>query len=146
MVVVIDANIIISACLKINGRIAKLIFNYSSNINYVVPSFILSEIKENEEKICSSNKISKNEFNQNLLLLLTRLLLINDDKITDATFQNAFELTKSIDPNDTIYIALAISLDALFWTGDLKLLKGLKRKGFHHIITTLDFEQILKGL
>ncbi len=111
-----------------------------------MPAFILSEIKENEEKICNSNKISKNEFNQNLLLLLTKLMLINDDEIIDATFKNAFELTKSIDPNDTIYIALAISLDALFWTGDLKLLRGLKRKGFQHIITTLDFEQILKGL
>lgn len=111
MVVVIEANIIISACLKINGCIAKLIFNYSSNINYIVPAFILSEIKENEEKICNSNKISKNEFNQNLLLLLTKLMLINDDEIIDATFKNAFELTKSIDPNDTIYIALAISLD-----------------------------------
>jgi predicted nucleic acid-binding protein len=146
MVVVIDANIIISACLKIKGRIADLIFNYSSTINYVVPAFILSEIKENEEKICTSDKISKTEFNQNLALLLTKLLLINDNLITDAIFQKSFDLTKSIDPNDTIYIALAISLDALFWTGDLKLLRGLKRKGFPHIITTLDFEQILKGI
>jgi predicted nucleic acid-binding protein len=146
VVVVIDANIIISASLKIKGRIAELIFNYSSTINYVVPAFILSEIKENEEKICTAGKISKIEFNQNLAVLLTKLLLINDDEISDATFKKSFDLTKSIDPNDTIYIALAISLNALFWTGDLKLLRGLKRKGFAHIITTLDFEQILKGI
>lgn len=146
MVVVIDANILISACLKINGRIAELIFSYSSTVSYVIPAFILSEIKENETKICNSNKISNTEFNQNLHVLLRKLLLISDDEIPDDLFKTSFELTKSIDPKDTIYVALAVSLDALFWTGDLKLLRGLKRKGFDQIITTLDFEQILKGI
>ncbi len=146
MVVVVDANILISACLKINGRLANLIFSNTSKINFVIPEFVLSEIKENEAKIYNSGKIARSEFNQNLLFILSELLIIKDDEITDSIFKQSFELTKNIDPKDTIFIALAISLDALLWTGDLKLLHGVKKKGFNKIITTLDFEQILKGL
>lgn len=146
MVVVIDASILISATLNLDGKIANLIFSNSSSINFVVPAFVLTELKAHEARICQENKISTDTFNQNILLLLTKLLIINDDEISDSLFKKAFELTKKIDPNDTIYIALAIALDALFWTGDLKLLRGLKRKGFNQIITTLDFQQILKGL
>jgi predicted nucleic acid-binding protein len=146
MVVVTDANILISASLNLNGKIANLIFSNSSKINFVTPAFIQYEIKENEAKICSQNRISKAEFNQNIILLLTKILLIKDDEISEEIFKDAFGLTKHIDPADTIYTALAISLDALLWTGDLKLLRGLKKKGFRHIITTSDLEQIVKGL
>lgn len=146
MVVVVDANILISACLKINGRLANLIFTNTSKINFVIPEFVLLEIKENEAKIYKSGKITRSEFNQNLLFILSELIIIKDDEITDAIFKQSFELTENIDPKDTIFITLAISLDALLWTGDLKLLSGLKKKGFNKIITTLDFEQILKGL
>ena len=147
MVVVVDANILISAALNLDEKIATLIFsNSSSTINFVVPAFVLGELKEYEIRICKENKISITAFNQNILLLLTKFLVINDDEISDRVFKKAFELTKQIDPKDTIYIALAISLDALLWTGDLKLLRGLKRKGFNYIITTTDFQQLLKGL
>jgi len=146
MVVVIDANILISASLNLNGKMANLIFSNSSKINFVTPVFVQYEIKENETRICSRNRISKDEFNQNIILLLTKILLFNDDEIPEEIFKDAYGLTKHIDPADTIYTALAISLGALLWTGNLKLLRGLKKNGFRHIITTSDLEQIVKGL
>ncbi|MBP6431647.1 MAG: hypothetical protein KA319_07770 [Ferruginibacter sp.] len=146
MVVVIDANILISASLNLKGKIANIIFTNSAKANFVVPTFILAELKENEVKICKESKLTTNEFNKNLLLLLSKIMVINDDEISNSLFKKAFELTKLIDPKDTIYIAMAIALNALVWTGDLKLLKALKRKGYNHIITTADFQQILKGI
>ena len=146
MVVVVNANILISATLNLNGKVVDLIFSNSSTVDFVVPAFIQTELKINEIKICNENNISSVEFNQNILLLLTQILIINDDEISDTIFKKAFELTKNIDPKDTIYIALAISLDALFLTGDLKLLRALNRKGFKQLITPIDFQQILKGL
>ena len=146
MVVVIDANILISACLKIHGRLANLILSNASKISFVIPEYVLLEISENEAKILKSAKLSRSEFNENLLLRLQELLIIKDEEITDKIFKQSFDLTKSIDPKDTIFIAFAISLDALFWSVDLKLLRGLKKKKFNTIITTSDFENILKGL
>jgi len=61
-----------------------------------------------------------------LLLLLNKLLLIKDEENSNEIFKQAFDITENIDSKDTIYLAPAISLDALFCTGDLKLLRGLK--------------------
>jgi predicted nucleic acid-binding protein len=146
MVVVIDANVLISAALTPHGLIADSIFSNSYKVQFIAPTFILEETKANETKICAKNKISIADFKQNLQLVLSKIMLIDDDEITDEVFKKAFDLTKVIDTKDTIYIALAISFDALFWTGDLKLLRVLKRKGYNQIITTADFELILKGL
>jgi predicted nucleic acid-binding protein len=146
MVVVIDANILISAALTPKGLIANLIFPNSSKVQFIAPAFILEEIKANETRICIKNKRSISDFRQNMQLVLSQIMLIDDDEISDKIFKKAFDLTKTIDPKDAIYIALAMSFDALFWTGDLKLLRVLKRKGYNQIITTPDFELILKGL
>jgi predicted nucleic acid-binding protein len=146
MVVVIDANLVISATLTPRGLIADFIFSNSYKVQFIAPAFILAETKANEIRICAKNKMDISDFRQNLQFVLSKIMLIDDDEISDKIFKKAFDLTKTIDTKDTIYIALAISFDALFWAGDLKLLRGLKRKGFNQIITTLDFQQILKGL
>lgn len=146
MVVVVDANILISAALTPNGHIADLFFSNSSKIQFIAPAFILEEIKANETIICIKIKRSISDFKQHLQVILSKTILIDEDEISDKIFKKAFDLTKTIDPKDTIYIALAISFDALCWTGDLKLLRVLKRKNYNQIITTQDLEQILKGL
>lgn len=61
-------------------------------------------------------------------------------------FQQAAELTRNIDINDKAFVSFSIAFDALIWTGDLKLIKGLKRSGFRKIISTKEFKDILKGL
>lgn len=81
MVVVVDANILVSACLKINRRLANLIFSNASKVSFVIPEFILFEIKENEVKILRSGQITRPAFNQNLLLLLQQMLIIKDEEI-----------------------------------------------------------------
>ena len=41
----------------------------------------------------------------------------------------AFELCHDIDEFDTPFVALAMGLEAKIWSGDKKLMEGLKRKG-----------------
>lgn len=146
MVVVIDANLVIGAILTPRGIIADFIFSNFYKIQFIAPAFILAEIKANEIRICAKNKIDLSDFRQNLQFILTKIMLIDDEDISDKVFKKAFNLTETIDTKDTIYVALGISFDALLWTGDLKLLRALKRKGYNQIITTSDFKLILKGL
>jgi len=54
--------------------------------------------------------------------------------------------TNDVDPKDTIYVSLAIALNALLLTDDKKLLYALRRKGFTNIISTPEYKNILKGL
>jgi hypothetical protein len=41
---------------------------------------------------------------------------------------------------------VTIDYDALLWTGDVKLIRGLRRKGFNNTVTTKELKEIIKGL
>jgi predicted nucleic acid-binding protein len=45
-------------------------------------------------------------------------------------WREAHRLCHDIDPTDTPHIALTLTLDGRLWTGDRRLMEGLKRKGF----------------
>lgn len=73
-------------------------------------------------------------------------MVFSDDLIDDESLDKAFTLTKNIDEKDTIYVAFAIALDALFWTGDVKLKNALGKKGFTNSVSTKQLNEIIKGL
>src|SRR3982751_5160346 len=146
MVIVVDANILIQCIINIKGKSAALILNNASDLNFVVPGFVISETKGKEHKICSSSKVKQSLFEDNLNLLLSGVLTINDDDISENIFKRAYEIVREIDPGDVVPVALAIALQALQWTDDFKLQRGLRRKGFRGVITTKEFKEILKGL
>jgi predicted nucleic acid-binding protein len=146
MVVVVDANVILSAIVNIKGGIATLLITNSFIADFVIPEFSLVEIKEKEKKLYFSSKVSSEMFNENLLLFLGCLTVIADEQIDEKYFESAYTLTKEIDPADTMYVALTMALDALLWTGDLKLFHALRKKGFNQVINTKELQQIIKGL
>ena len=45
-------------------------------------------------------------------------------------------LCKTIDIDDTVFVAVAEFTKGELWTGDLKLLKGLIEKGYKRLIKT----------
>jgi predicted nucleic acid-binding protein len=52
-------------------------------------------------------------------------------------------LVKNIDKKDLLFVALSIQTGFKLWTGDKKLMEGLKRKGFN---LTIDTRQLLKQI
>lgn len=61
--------------------------------------------------------------------------LINEEIIPCQIFQKAQSLCSDVDEKDTPFVAMSLFLDAPLITGDKKLIKGLKEKGFEKIIT-----------
>lgn len=141
-----DANIIISALIHPAGKEASLIFDYAHIVDFAAPDFIYNEILPKRNKIIAGSHHTENTLDESLQLIIDKISVFSVEKYETAVLNFAAVLTFSIDKKDTQYIALTIFLEGLLWTGDLKLLRGLKRKGFTHIITTLDFVQIIKGL
>ncbi len=146
MTIIVDASIFISALINPSGKEASIIFNSHEKVDFVAPELVFKEVLSKKNKIISGSYHIESSIAESILILETIISIFDVEKYHPGILKVAKQLTYSIDKKATQYIALAILLEGLFWTGDLKLLKGLKRKDFIQIITTLDFEQILKGL
>jgi predicted nucleic acid-binding protein len=55
----------------------------------------------------------------------------------------AYDLVKDIGKKDLLFIALSIQTGFKLWTGDKKLMEGLKKKGFD---LTIDTKQLLQQI
>jgi predicted nucleic acid-binding protein len=146
MTIIIDANILISGIIKPYGQITKLIYFKRPEIDFVIPEYALEEIARHKVRICKETKTTSLQFEQIFDALLVNILRFSTDSISQSDIQAAEKLVLSIDTKDIWYVAFAISLDALLWTGDLKLYRGLRRKDFNQIIITKEMEDIIKGL
>jgi predicted nucleic acid-binding protein len=146
MTIIVDASVIISTLINPFGKEAAFLFDYAEKIDFVAPDLMYAEVFSKKSKIINSSHHTETSFKGSLELITLNFSIFSIAKYDPNILKLAEQLTYSIDKKDTQYIALTILLEGLFWTGDLKLLRGLKRKGFNNIITTLDFQNILKGL
>ncbi|MBK7336855.1 MAG: hypothetical protein IPJ00_12090 [Saprospirales bacterium] len=79
-----------------------------------------------------------------MYLIIKRLTFVNENQITAENWQQAVDLTTGIDVKDVSFVALAIQADAVLWTGDKKLYKGLKEKGFSNVVNREELRELIK--
>ncbi len=128
MKIVVDSNIIFSSLLK-KGEAFRDIF-FSDSYKLYSCNFSIIEIFKYKEKILKYSKIDEPELLDKLYKVLKHVTFINEKFISTDCFEKAYDLCSDIDEKDTLFIALTIELDSVFWTGDKKLINGLKKKGF----------------
>lgn len=140
MKVVIDTNIIFSGLLNPNGKIADLLINSSNTFEFYSPTFILDELDTHQDKLLKISHLTEKDLKFLKRILLSNVTLIDVYNIPLKIRQIAFDITKEIDEKDTPFVALSIELNCGLWTGDKKLITGLRKNG---IEMTFDTEAIL---
>jgi len=133
---VVDTNIVISTLITPKSNLAKIIFQDLAKSKLIAPYFMFEEILNKYEKIQAISKITDNELKELIYLLFKRIDFIDNKLISFQNQKDAYNLVHDIDPKDLLFIALSIQTGYSIWTGDLKLHKGLRSKGFNQIITT----------
>lgn len=117
MILIIDANILFSALIK-NSLTAELIFN--EDIQLYTCEFIIEEFFKHEKEIIEKTHRSREQF-------ITIMHQLKDiiNIIPQEEYSNLMNEAKdfSPDPNDAIYFALAMKLDAGIWSNDKRLKK-----------------------
>ena len=136
MTVIVDTNILISACLNEESDIFKILTTLSQTIDFVIPDYALAEIDKHKKAICESTGRNIVIFDKLLNQCCDNCSVISVADISTEYFILAEQLTKNVDINDVAFVAFSIAFEALIWTGDLKLNRGLKRIGFKNIIST----------
>lgn len=141
MRIVVDTNIVFSAILNSNNKIAQILLQPKSKLNFYSTEQLLGEIKEHREKIKKISDYSDLELDRVVELVTKRIRFINVRLISKDSYQIAETLTQNIDIDDTEFIALTEHLRAKLWTGDKELQKGLKKKGWVKFISTEELNE-----
>ncbi|RUA34034.1 MAG: putative toxin-antitoxin system toxin component, PIN family [Bacteroidetes bacterium] len=136
MKIVLDTNIVFSSILSPNGTINELLLNSSDKIQFYSPESLIEELNNHHQKLIKISKYSEEEILFLKRNILSKISVINLDYIKSISWEQAFDLSHDIDEFDTPFIALAIELQAPLWTGDKKLIKGLKKKNVDWIYPT----------
>lgn len=133
---IVDTNIIFSALLNKESKISQIILNSKNIFTFYTPKFTLEELANHKLKILKITKYSENQYNELFKLFMTEFILIDEDLIPNAFYEDAFQLCKNIDEDDLFFVAFAKYYNSKLWTGDKKLIKGLKKQNFNLLIET----------
>ena len=138
MNIIVDTNIVFSAILNANGTIGDLLLNSPDDFKFYSPEFMKDELTKYSDKLLKASKLKKHQLLESAYRIFSSIELISEEIIKNINWKHAFEITKNIDEKDTPFVALAIEIQGILWTGDKVLIKGLKLKGYKDIYSTND--------
>lgn len=136
MKIIVDANIVFSAILNSNSKIADVLLNSNKQFEFIAPYFLRHEIKNHHPKLSKISGLSIAEIEESEYQIYRQISFISEEQIKRENWLKAYELTKDVDPNDTPYIAYAKQFKCNIWSGDKALINGLKERGFKKFINT----------
>ncbi|MGD2087488.1 MAG: PIN domain-containing protein [Candidatus Aminicenantes bacterium] len=131
MKIIVDSNIIFSSLLNQHSSISDVLFR--KEFDFVMPKYAYIELFKYKEKITQLSRHNEEEILEILYKLLKNVNIFDEDLIAPNTLKKAYQFVKDIDEKDIIFVALAIELNGLLWTGDNKLIKGLQKKEFNNV-------------
>jgi predicted nucleic acid-binding protein len=129
MGIVIDTTMIFSLLLGKNFKMRDTFFD--SQNKFFSPNYVVVEAFEKKEKIMRYSVLSEVELYELLYRMFEKITFVNENLVSSENKQKAYQLCKDVDEDDTPIVALALQLGAPVWTGDEKLKKGLRAKGFN---------------
>ena len=144
MNLVVDTNIVISALITPEGTISRLLFQDLAGSQLISPHFLFDEIISKYDKIQSITKLSDEDLKELFYLLIKNIDFIDNDLISNENQKKAFTLVSDIDKKDLLFVALSIQTGFSLWSGDLKLIKGLKARGFTSVLETKEIVERIK--
>lgn len=145
MRIVVDTNIVFSAILNTNSKIARVLLQPKSRLNFYSTEQLSYEIEEHKGKIKKISNYSDYEIDRITTLITNKIRFINLKLIPKESYEFAESLTQDIDIDDTEFVALTEHIKGKLWSGDKELQRGLNKKGWNKFISTEElFERIIR--
>ena len=146
MKIIVDTNIVFSAILNSSNRIGKILLNSKKHFQFYTCNYLQTEIQRHRNRLLKLTKLTDTELTELEGLVTSNITFIDERLLPQELLLSTEIFLKSIDPNDTPFIALTIHLEGKLWTGDMQLYRGLKLKRFKDIILTADLSLLLDDL
>lgn len=136
MRIIVDANIVFSAILNTNSRIADLLLNSKGTFDFLAPDYLQTELRKYHGKISMISKMSIKEIEIIEYKITKPIIFMSGIHIPSIKWIQAEDLVKDVDDKDIPYVAFSLFYKCKIWSGDKVLRKGIENKGFKNIIST----------
>jgi predicted nucleic acid-binding protein len=130
--------------LNTNSRIARILLQPKTNLNFYSTEQLLLELENHSEKLKTISGYDDGDYKRIFTLFTRRIRFINVQLIKKQNFLSALSLTEDLDIDDTEFVALTEHIKGKFWSGDRVLKRGLEEKGWKKLITTEEILKVLK--
>ncbi len=127
-----------------NGKTSQQFQLLSLKNDLYIHYATIEELDKHRSKLIKSSKSTVDEFEASMDLLLNKIKTIDYSVIPIEIQDVAFLLVYDIDEDDAAFVAASIYLEAILWSGDKPLHKGLREKGFANIFDGFDIETLLE--
>jgi predicted nucleic acid-binding protein len=134
--IIVDANVVFSAILNTNSRIADLLLNSKGTFDFLAPDYLQTELRKYHRKISMISKMTIKEIEIVEYKVTKPITFMSGFHIPETKWIHAEDLAKDIDDKDIPYVAFSLFYKCKIWSGDKVLRKGLENKGFKTIIST----------
>ncbi len=145
MTVTVDANIMFSAAISPDSRIAKILTDPYYVIRKVSCHYAVIELFKHQPKIIKFAKKTLEDVLNDLYTIINSLELYNETLIESHHWREAVRLTEGVDNRDVSYVALTLQTGGWLWTGDKKLIAHLRVLGFEKVVNTEELFQMLNS-
>ncbi len=136
MRIVVDTNIVFSALLNTNSKIAQIILQPKTRLNFYATEQLFSELKAHQDKIKSLTDYSDYELDRIIKLITHKIRFINVNLIPVEIYNKSALLTRDVDEDDCEFVALTDHIRGKLWSGDKRLINGLINKRWKKFIST----------
>lgn len=137
MNVVIDSNVLFSALIK-DSKTRRIILEYEEY--FLFPSYIYYEVEKHKDEILEKSGMKRADFDKLFGLLMKKVLVVPNDT-TKPFREEAYEIARNIDIDDTPFIACALAYsDSILWSDD----KKLQNQSKINVLNTQEFIEYLK--
>lgn len=121
----------ISALVRPTGAVAGVLFDARGRVDLLSPPFILEELELHADRLADETGNTPENVRMAMERLVHGIRIVPDELIDRKAREQADILAGHIDPKDVAYVALALSQEAVLWTMDQKLARGLARQDVH---------------
>ena len=143
MIIVVDTNILFSACLTPSGRIFDLLFNFPSYVELISGHLAIEEMQRHHQKLLNLSKHANEDLEILIELVLKQIDFFDEQIVEESCWLEADNLTKHVDSDDISFVALALQTGGILWTGDKKLAVHLTAMGFDRVVNTAELSELL---
>lgn len=146
MKIVVDTNVVFSAILNTDSQLGDLLLNSTGTFDFYTCHLLREELDNHKARIIAMAGYSESDYAEIAYQVVRPLQFISEELIGFEFWQQAIHFVRDVDMDDVAFVALTEFMNCKLWTGDQKLLKGIRAKGYSNALSTAELKTLRDGL